>query len=190
MPSLFLPSLTLFSLSLQGRTGWIVGKDSGLLALSLGSSKKDFSGWIIFASTHVQMAALLLAGGHASVSSLMVLNTPQCYILTRGSCCKTALSSLQGGGMLYPFIRMLSFILAKSQSDIQWNTQSLWGNLIKPQSLYTSTNIVKENNSTPLTFLQIGSVETAVFTLTDICFFSQLSLSLFFFHNLLHAAQP
>lgn len=52
MPSPFLPSLTLFSLSLQGRTGWIVGKDSGLLTPSLESSKKDFSGWIIFAGTH------------------------------------------------------------------------------------------------------------------------------------------
>lgn len=45
-PFSFLPSLTLFSLSLQGRTGWIVGKDSGVLTPSLESSKKDFSGWI------------------------------------------------------------------------------------------------------------------------------------------------
>lgn len=70
--------------------------------------------------------------------------------------------------------------LAKSQSDIQWSAWSRWRHLIKLQSLYTSTNIVRENNSTPLTFLQIGFVESILFTLTDICFSVNYPTWLFF----------
>lgn len=67
---------------------------------------------------------------------------------------------------------------AKSQVT-QWNTQSL-ETLIKLQSLYTSTNIVRENNSTPLTFLQIGLVESILFAFTDICFSVNYPTWLFF----------
>lgn len=81
--------------------------------------------------------------------------------------------------------------LAKSQSDIQWSSSSLWRHLIKLQSLYTSTNIVRENNSTPLTFLQIGFVESILFTLPDICFSVNYPTWLFFSsYNLLLAIYP
>lgn len=107
------------TVSLRGGQGELLAKTVVFSLLPLRVGQKVSAGWIIFASTHFLMAALLLVGGYVSVISLMVLNIAQYHIPDQSSCCKTALSpSTLQWGMLQPFIRMLSFILAKSQSDI------------------------------------------------------------------------
>lgn len=70
----------ILTVSLQGGQGELLAKTVVFSLLPLRVGQKVSTGWIIFASTHFLMAALLLVGGYVSVISLVVLNIAQYYI--------------------------------------------------------------------------------------------------------------